>query len=324
LPLAFMQRGVMFYREFPTSLDEYFSIIQKEWGVGPVSAFPIDEPFYFKAGKKIFTRLHPDQAVKRYSSASWQDLKDLYEAQLSRSLKAEKENNQEAHFFNVCGQKVGSRSFGQLPCTVKSIQLRVKLISEHISKDKPILIIGDDDALSLALAAAGFTDITVLEIDKKIIAGLAQALKNYPECKVQLIQHDIFRPLNEKAIRDYAMVSFDPWYTMDGLQVFFSSALKASLKKPSVLLSFNCGALLRDYPMIKSYFAQEGFVISGWMPLANTYPVPGELRYPLGVMEVMQSLIFKCKLAAKRIRKGPSFFSSDILWLTPKADNENN
>ena len=39
--------------------------------------------------------------------------------------------------------------FGQLPCTQKTAQERVKKISELVGIDSPILILGDDDMVSI-------------------------------------------------------------------------------------------------------------------------------------------------------------------------------
>jgi hypothetical protein len=305
----------MYSSNLPASLPEYFNTLTELFGHGAIT-LPSSEPWFYRPGMRLFSALHRDQAVKRYKESSWDELRTLYSLQIARSQQALKDTYQNSHFQCVCGKNPQSRSFGQLPCTVKSIHSRVTTILSTVSKESPILVIGDDDALSMALAQNGFKDITVFEIDMAIVNKLKETAKNYPDSRINIYQHDVFKTIPGAYRKEFALVTFDPWYAIDGLEAFFKCALNATLTvKPKVLLSFNVGALLSDYSQLHSTFETLRYRVAGWSPLANTYPMPRGLRQTLEFAELACALL-SCRLV--RPYKSPQlFFSSDLLLLNP-------
>lgn len=304
----------MFINDFPSCLEDYFRALSDSLYVQEVT---IPEPWFYQTGIRIFGRLHPDPAVKRFQQSSWYDLRTLYNLQIARSERANLEDEQHSHFQLACGKNALARNFGQLPCTVKSIKSRVKAIAGQVSKEDKILIIGDDDALSIALAEQGFTNITVFEIDIKVVEKLQQAFKKLPQLQSQVIQQDVYRPLPAEVQQCYALVAFDPWYALDGLRSFTECALKASTgNQPKIMLSFNTGALLNDYSGFLAYLKEINYAVTSWSPLLNTYPMPASLSCTLQVAELLVSaLSFKKTFPVRRGKK--AFFSSDLLLLAP-------
>jgi hypothetical protein len=308
----------MWLNNFPENLNEYFDVVFRTWKEESATAFPVAEPKIFRPGLSLFTTLHPDAAVKRVRKSYWQDLRSLYLGQARRSNAAIKGKDVQSHFSFSISEAKFTRKFGQLPCTIKSIDKRVEAIKNRISKDHPLLIIGDDDALSIALAKEGFTDLTVLDIDENVVNEISEAFKTMPEVKVDIRRHDVFEPLPVDLIRDYALVTFDPWYALDGLDAFIATAVHSShLNHPQILLSFNCGALLQDFVSFVPTINSFAYKVKFWSPLANVYPVPRTLSLPIGLAESLWSLIFNFKKADSAMAKGPQLFSSDMLWLEP-------
>ncbi len=304
----------MFLNDFPKDIESYFKILKNSFGEG-YTPLSIEDPWYFEKLKKIFTSLHPDEAIKRYRESKWSHLRTLYSLQLARSDKAVMDDLQTSHFLSVCGEDPDSRSYGQLPCTIKSIQSRVSIISSKVAKDSSILILGDDDALSVALAREGFTDITVFEIDEKIVKKLQSTLRDFPNTKHKVIQQDIFKETHSEFIRHYDLVAFDPWYAVDGVEAFIKCALKTCENvNPIIVLSFNCGALLEKFSELESYLRKVDYGIRTWSPLLNTYPMPNRLKFSIGLAEFTASL-FSFKLIKPSTNRERIFFSSDLMIL---------
>lgn len=300
--------------KLPDSLEEYFTILESKYGKGDLN-LPLEKPWFFSPLLYMFARLHPDKAVKRYEKARWEDLRRLYSVQIALSSKVSHEPDQISHFESVCGSDEKSRNFGQLPCTIASIKKRVSVIEELSAKDKPILVVGDDDALCVALKKAGFKDITVLEIDPKVVSKLNHVLNNEGPEKVRIEVQDILEPIKPDLHRPYEVVSFDPWYTTDGFEAFMNCAMSISRESsPKILLSFNAGALLNTYEELKQVAKVKwGYSIHEWFPLANTYPMPLELRLTLTTAEKIAAALSFHSILKRRNQR--MFFSSDLMVL---------
>jgi hypothetical protein len=302
----------MYLDNFPSSLDEYFEILSTIYG-DHFFILGKDDPWFFTLGMRLLNQLHTDQAVKRFSKFRWQDLRRLYGLQLARSQRAMREDRQMSHFDLVCGKNSFTRGFGQLPCSLKSIQHRVSLIQEVTSKNDPILIIGDDDALSIALTQAGYTDVTVFEIDPRVIRSLEHASKKFPHSPRYHLQ-DVFNPVPKEFLRPYALLTFDPWYDLEGFSAFTKCGLSTSTTQPLIALSFNCGSLQLEFSKLSQLLEDLNYCIEKWAPLANTYPAPRSLRYTIGTGEIIATL-----LTMKSLYTCPKpekfYFSSDLLLL---------
>lgn len=300
---------------FSFSIKDYFKTLHHKFGEGPLHIMK-EEPWFFKLGIKLFTFFHPDQAVKRYRESSWHELRTLYSLQMARSKLAMSEKNQRSHFQSACGDDPDSRGFGQLPCTIKSIHARVAAINKAISKESPILIIGDDDALSVALAEDGFKDITVFEIDVNVVNKLNVVFEKFNNIKYKIIEQDVFQPVPEEVKKEFALITFDPWYAIDGFKAFLECGLNASKgSRPQILLSFNCGALLSDLKQLGFYLEEKDYTVTKWIPLSNTYPMPKGLHVTLELAEFLVGVL-TLKFFNPFNKNKKLFFSSDLLLLT--------
>jgi hypothetical protein len=111
----------------------------------------------------------------------------------------------------------------QLPCTAATLQRRVAAVRRHVGLHAPILIVGDDDLQSVALAREGAADITVVEIDEAVAREIAAAA---PADCVTILRQDIAQiaPLG----REFAAILMDPPVNIEGARAFIDGAVRAA------------------------------------------------------------------------------------------------
>jgi len=93
---------------------------------------------------------------------------------------------------------------------------------------KNIILLGDDDLTSLALLASGFPkQVTVLEIDQRILNFIEKkaALKGWNNLEV--IRYDVREPLPDQFKGKYDVFLTDPVETIGGLRLFLSRCVEA-------------------------------------------------------------------------------------------------
>ncbi len=95
---------------------------------------------------------------------------------------------------------------------------------------KKILLLGDDDFTSLAIALLDISsDITVLDIDMRLtdVIGKIADENNY---QIKCYNHDLRKPIPDELMGQFDTVLTDPPYTIPGLELFLSRTIQA-LKK---------------------------------------------------------------------------------------------
>jgi hypothetical protein len=113
----------------------------------------------------------------------------------------------------------------QLPCTAATLERRIAAVRRHVGLGAPILIVGDDDLQSVALAREGFTDLTVIEIDEAVARQIATAAQAHPGA-ITILREDIgaIRPLG----RAFAAILMDPPVNIGGARAFLDGAVRAA------------------------------------------------------------------------------------------------
>jgi predicted methyltransferase/DNA-directed RNA polymerase subunit RPC12/RpoP len=130
----------------------------------------------------------------------------------------------------LLGQAPQVRSgLDQSHCTVETKLRRVALAEEAGAvSGRSVLILGDDDliGLTLALSGAAVARLTVVDVDPAILDFTRGALADGgPE--VELIEHDLRRPLPDSLLGRFDTVLTDPPYTLPGAALFLSRAATA-------------------------------------------------------------------------------------------------
>lgn len=130
--------------------------------------------------------------------------------------------------------------FDQCHATLQSVLKRVELLSRKQNLNNiRILLLGDDDLLSLALTAA-FPDIyiTVFDLDEKVIDYINSFNQG---TRLETYLADIRLPLPETLKGKFDIVFSDPPYTLAGQIVFLQRAISAIRSVPgsSIYICFS-------------------------------------------------------------------------------------
>jgi hypothetical protein len=123
---------------------------------------------------------------------------------------------------------------GQLFIDPPSALRRASAILEHT--DGPILAVGDDDAVTLALVLLGAHEVTAVDIDERVLDFLSRAGAN-EGCSISTQRVDVLsEPVPEPLRRRFAAVVTDPFRDLDGGLGFLTYAAACLARnEPSVL-----------------------------------------------------------------------------------------
>jgi len=152
------------------------------------------------------------------------------------------------------------RELDQFFATPETSLNKAKIMIKKDSVDnKNILILGDDDLVSLCLCfLANPKSITVVEVDPKIADAISKESqkRNFP---VKVVKNDIRNISNLKTPFDSAI--FDPPYTAEGVTLFLKSALENLSQNPEskIFLCFGAGPknldkILRLQEILNSFY----------------------------------------------------------------------
>ncbi|MEO0087484.1 MAG: bis-aminopropyl spermidine synthase family protein [candidate division WOR-3 bacterium] len=154
------------------------------------------------------------------------------------------------------------------------IRRTVFMHSYNDLKEKNILIIGDDDLLSVALALTKLPKrIVVLDIDKRLVDFLEEINKKY-DLKIEIFQYNISEPFPKKLKKKFDVFSCEPLETYSGLKLFIGRGINA-LKKNGVGY-FGLTIQEASYPkwqFIQKFINQSNGVITDMIKGFSSYPV---------------------------------------------------
>jgi hypothetical protein len=261
---------------------------------------------------------------RRVFRADWSELVELYAEQVVRSAAFEERARRlpptavRARGAEAEGSLLRRRHH-QLPCTQATVQDRAQLVATLCDRGAPILLAGDDDLLSLELARAGFTDVTAIDIDPRILADI-EAAARAEGLGVRTQAHDLSGPAPTALVRAYALVVMDPICTPAGLRLFLEGGLRLTQdrSRTRVLLCTHLASQLRDgLAALRTLLAAEGLALQAYLPGFGVYPNPPRLMgVARGVFRVLQGTCLRAQgipLAATT----PRYFVSDALVLRP-------
>ena len=134
------------------------------------------------------------------------------------------------------------RKHHQLICNSESIFHKIEWIETYFSKESQILILGDDDQLSIGLMKRGFQNITVIDIDATLIQKIQKECQN----KVRAAVHNLEHTPPEFLKNEYDCVVMDPPYSIEGIHLFLNGALKMCRNKKPVIHLYCSGVFLGE------------------------------------------------------------------------------
>jgi predicted methyltransferase len=185
---------------------------------------------------------------------------------------------------------------------------------------KPVLVLGDDDFLSLALLESGYRDVTALDIDADLIRRLDDEAKRRGLSLKARVQ-DFTAALASDLQKPYHLVVFDPMCTVEGVRFFTDAALHFSERDPGAVLFLHTHlmSLLRPGLVeLKAYLEKQGLEPTAFYPAFNVYPVaPGAQKLLGALLRVLNGLFLRSP-ALRGDEAVVRWFVSDALVLRHK------
>lgn len=208
----------------------------------------LKDPERFRLMRKLKEKLGPPIArltgnpgYVRFATAAWGELVDLLRDQVARDEVVRARLSRRRPPTPRCDFGI-VRKHNQLPCTPENLVERAEWVERLCSREAPVLVVGDDDRLSLELARRGFVDVTVVDIDETLVASIAhEAIE--AGLSLRALRHDLSQPPVRELVRRYELVTMDPICTPDGLELFVSGSM-ALLDPRATAKFFVCTHLL--------------------------------------------------------------------------------
>ncbi|MFX0023463.1 MAG: adenosylmethionine decarboxylase [Candidatus Hermodarchaeota archaeon] len=157
------------------------------------------------------------------------------------------------------------------------------LLKKGDIEGRKIIFLGDDDVISLALGLTKLADeITVIDIDNRVLKFISQTAENLNFKNFHVITHDLRKSCSNIIMNKYDVVVMDPPYTIEGLRLFLKRArqvIKSNLKinnKTYPIVGKKCLLSFGNKPpdqMQKLQLAilDHGFIINEMLPDFNHY-----------------------------------------------------
>lgn len=193
----------------------------------------------------------------------------------------------------------------QSHCTVETKVRRVlALVEADALEGKRIVLLGDDDLTSVAIRlvaeelgfGAAVRGLAVLDVDPALVSFLRRALRGAP-FEVDVLVHDLRRPVPEQLLGAGDTVFTDPPYTGDGATLFLSRAAEATAGPPGRQVFLAFGPKRPDEVLrVQRAIAAMGFTVRRLVRNFNDYLGAGVLGgtshlYELGTTSELRPLV---------------------------------
>lgn len=181
-----------------------------------------------------------------------------------------------AETFHELAQKrpEASQEFDQGYVTEETTVARIALLfARGDLAGKEILVLGDDDLVSLAAALTGLPKkVVALDVDPRIV-GFLQDVAKERNLKLEAIQHDLREPLPEELLRRFDTFVCDPTESFRGYLAFAHRGISA-LRGPGCagyLGLTRLEASLSKWRKIELSLLEAGAVITDLFPNFHEY-----------------------------------------------------
>jgi N4-bis(aminopropyl)spermidine synthase len=174
----------------------------------------------------------------------------------------------------------------QTHCTVATKLSRVlKLHAVHALAGQRILLLGDDDLISVALAQFAawsgnpglIRRLTVVDADPDVLDWIGQQAAG-TGVPVELVHHDLRTSLPPELAGSFDVVLTDPPYTVAGAELFLSRAVSGLAAQPGRHVFFSFGARRPDETLaVQRAMADMGLVVRSATAGFNSYLGAGVL-----------------------------------------------
>ena len=175
-------------------------------------------------------------------------------------------------------------SYDQAHATISTVvQRTLYLAKKGEIEGRKLIFLGDDDATSILVGLTYLADqITVIDIDDKVLDYLSDVAQLNSINNIDFLKHDLREPLPSNYLNSYDVVIMDPPYTNQGLRLFLKRAkqvLRTSIqieKKQFTSIGKKCILCFGNKPpkemqKIQMSILDHGFVIKEMLPDFNRY-----------------------------------------------------
>jgi predicted methyltransferase len=174
----------------------------------------------------------------------------------------------------------------QTHCTVGTKIRRVLRMHEAGAlTGRRILLLGDDDLISVAIAAfagtgglgGGVERLTVIDSDPEVLAWAGDQMSG-TGVDAELVEHDLRRPLPGGLAGGFDVACTDPPYTVAGAELFLSRAVAGLAPGPGRHVFFSFGARRPEETLrAQELIGSMGLTVRGLWPGFNEYLGAGVL-----------------------------------------------
>ena len=195
----------------------------------------------------------------------------------------------------------------QCPATNKTTIRRLSLLlGLNELEERQVLLLGDDDLLSIAIAAAGLsTRVTVIDLDHSLLERIERWTKTDA---VQLVNADLRSGLPTGLAGNFDLVFTDPPYTPAGQLLFLGRGLSALRRARSSSL-FLCASRFylgaERIKMILRAAESAGLHLVGSHENFNEYKAPPDVAEDIRLRDTSAN---------------PLLFHSSLFYLKPRCD----
>jgi predicted methyltransferase len=195
----------------------------------------------------------------------------------------------------------------QCPCEPETAILRALLMMETGALEgRRVLILGDDDSLSVAIGLAGRAlgkgdltrGVTVIESDPRRVGFLRDAAAR-EGIAIEVIEHDLRAPLPDGFAGAFDTAATDPPYTLAGAQLFLGRAA-AALKGDGICFFSFTRWPAAQLAGLQRVMLDLGFAVRAVHPGFNRYLGASVLGNVGDMFELVQSRVAERDLPAWR------------------------
>ncbi|HEY2507272.1 MAG TPA: bis-aminopropyl spermidine synthase family protein [Streptosporangiaceae bacterium] len=178
------------------------------------------------------------------------------------------------------GAPTAKADLDQTHCTVATKLSRVLLLDQaHALAGQRILLLGDDDLISVAIAefaryrqqTAAIRRLTVIDADADVLDWIGTQAEHIG-MPVELVRHDLRQPLPAGLTGAFDVVLTDPPYTVAGAELFLSRAVSGLSGEPGRHVFFSFGARRPDETLaVQRAIGEMGLAVRSLRPGFNEY-----------------------------------------------------
>lgn len=166
------------------------------------------------------------------------------------------------------------QNYNQLPCTIETRKKRADLLEKNGFRDKEVLLMGDDDLVSVELALRNFKHVTVLDCDKNLLNKL-KILTSEAKFPINFFHIDLNHGIPNYLNKLFDVICFDPPQNSKDLDIFLHSTFKAiKYSNSSFFMMVNSSAIgEKELSKIIKFINNSGFYEHNKIEFFNCYPL---------------------------------------------------